>query len=969
MSNLVYEHILKINSDTSNISNINEYIEINPKIVLNETLATLQKLHENDISDPNNITKFIIINNQRLSLFLKYFSINIVISSLYDNLLSKDFKNNFYMVKIPQINENNLSIDEIDIVDISIINNEIKILNNNTNNTNNSIKLFSKILIHHNNLINNDPNIKNNLYLELINIYYDFIIFYILFNIYKFVKNNNLNKKTLSDLNIIENEADIFNKLDIILSNKKDNINNIVYNPLLTPPKKETKDISNILIATFIIIVILVIFGFISLFLNNSSFNMNAIIILIILIVIVLISIIIYYINNYNVENFQSSPVIMKFPRNAFTSVDRNKIKMSSYWNGDINSYPPELFFNNNTNDAVGGSFGEPNYVNGVVKSQFTYFANYPGEYLMVNIGEQFILNQIKLWQRTNIPTRTPGIFRIYGTNDINLFNTPSFVGWDLVYNQTTKISSSNPQIYNIYSTTPYSIYCLVVNQLQGTGSTANVLNFVEWELYGTPKPVNYPLIIHNNIIEQPYNLDSDYDYFIFSSTTGTNSITFDKDYLCDIVLVGGGGGGSHNHGGGGGAGGIIVLCNAHVNAGKYNIIVGSGGYGGKTTNNINTYGLKGGDTSFDIYLTAEGGGGGGQLTINSTGNGGSGGGSDAYNPITSFRGKALIPVNKTLNGTIGTYYGFDGGDKKVNETAGAGGGGGGAGSIGSTPLELYSPANGGFGIYQSINNSKTINFKNAFNLGINANNYGEEYNGNVYFGGGGGNGNWALQETTGGSGGIGGGGKGGRTIKSTGNTGADLTGRDGLAYSGGGGGGGGDFGYHDMIASGGRGGSGIIMIRWRKTPLEQILTEPVVQQPKSIPLDASKLILQQPSYRPYTVINQSALNQQEPKQSNIIDQSYIREQNTEPEQYFTENSLTNPEPKIITKLPITQFTSIPPIDNNYFEDINRNLYDIDKKNTYHINDKSELIKIKTENLFNKIINYIKKYNDYLYNK
>ena len=80
---------------------------------------------------------------------------------------------------------------------------------------------------------------------------------------------------------------------------------------------------------------------------------------------------------------------------------------------------------------------------------------------------------------------------------------------------------------------------------------------------------------------------------------------------------------------------------------------------------------------------------------------------------------------------------------------------------------------------------------------------------GKVYFAGGGGGGSWAVS-IGGGSGGLGGGGNGGGG--SSGNTDTTQQGENGSINSGGGGGGGGDW-----TPIGGKGGSGIVIIRYRK--------------------------------------------------------------------------------------------------------------------------------------------------------
>tara|TARA_B110001450_G_scaffold203110_2_gene192528 strand:- start:1793 stop:5467 length:3675 start_codon:yes stop_codon:yes gene_type:complete len=145
-------------------------------------------------------------------------------------------------------------------------------------------------------------------------------------------------------------------------------------------------------------------------------------------------------------------------------------------------------------------------------------------------------------------------------------------------------------------------------------------------------------------------------------------NIEFKIDKYVDILMVGGGGGGGYG-GGGGGGGDVKLFKNHKMPAGKYRLLIGSGGQGGKEIDYM-SYGNNteieliegnisfnklvvaggGGGGSYDkdatrtpingiigkkIYSSGGGGGGGGQRGIGSIGNGVSGnGGSSYYNDI-----------------------------------------------------------------------------------------------------------------------------------------------------------------------------------------------------------------------------------------------------------------------------------------------------------------------------------------------
>jgi hypothetical protein len=287
--------------------------------------------------------------------------------------------------------------------------------------------------------------------------------------------------------------------------------------------------------------------------------------------------------------------------------------------------------------------------------------------------------------------------------------------------------------------------------------------------------------------------------YFVNNTTndTETHTYVFERDTICDILVVAGGGGGGMDMGGGGGGGGVIELTNFTVPAGTYTITVGKGGNGAPAggTNEqpaghpfaINA--TQGSNSSFGTY-TAIGGGYGGSSQWGSTlggqgGSGGSGGGSSGYDAANN--------INKAGAGTTG--QGFRGG---YGGQAHYSGGGGGAGEVGGGPSTAAGGAYGGKGKVSNI-------------LGT-----------SYYWGGGGGGSSYS---TSGGDGGLGGGG-GGAVGGTTGGAGyfngypggggginswAQTPGGNGAPFTGGGGGGG---AHYNSNNKGGDGGSGIVIIK-----------------------------------------------------------------------------------------------------------------------------------------------------------
>jgi hypothetical protein len=268
------------------------------------------------------------------------------------------------------------------------------------------------------------------------------------------------------------------------------------------------------------------------------------------------------------------------------------------------------------------------------------------------------------------------------------------------------------------------------------------------------------------------------------SGTTKDYTFTTTENLICDILVVGGGGSGGFNHGGGGGAGALIYSTSVSLtNNTLYTVKVGQGG-ASKTTlgagNKGNNSSITGG-TLGTIY-TAEGGGFGGGHNIPQAGSGGSGGGEGGNPDGMELSTTTVAIANNSL-------YGLNGGTSRTT-TSGSGnwlgGGGGGAGSVGQNSTNQQA-GNGGAGRTISITGSAVI-----------------------YAGGGGGS---ALHATgINGIGGSGGGGDAGRN---------GVAGTDGL---GGGGGAGGQPGLYPPLSSG-KGGSGIVIIRYRKPPSETVVT------------------------------------------------------------------------------------------------------------------------------------------------
>ena len=182
------------------------------------------------------------------------------------------------------------------------------------------------------------------------------------------------------------------------------------------------------------------------------------------------------------------------------------------------------------------------------------------------------------------------------------------------------------------------------------------------------------------------------YRTHIFSAP-GTSSMYFATPGYVECIVVGGGGGGgmyaTTNANGGGGAGGLIYISSIAIPAaGSYNVVIAAGTEraGGifQTQGGLsNALGYNGSDSSFN-GITAPGGGGGATTALGAkAGDGGSGGG--------AAQGGGTFGISTYVG--IGTPYGYRGGNGTQSWT---GAGGGGATSVGVSGAGGVAPAGDG---------------------------------------------------------------------------------------------------------------------------------------------------------------------------------------------------------------------------------------------------------------------------------
>ena len=322
-------------------------------------------------------------------------------------------------------------------------------------------------------------------------------------------------------------------------------------------------------------------------------------------------------------------------------------------------------------------------------------------------------------------------------------------------------------------------------------------------------------------------------------TANGTFTVNFSVPF--DALVIGGGGGGSF---GGGGAGRLLWATNQHFTSGTYEINIGEGGVGNEVTT---LGGRTGGPSSIgplaDPTLLAIGGGAGGgsqntggdknhtNTNIGDGSNGGSGGGgghgttaspvnngafgiatlggSDASSGYNYVNWDISNNINNavhytTSTGTGITSYGNNGGAGPTSSQTGSsnywGGSGGGAGGAATgTPSNNQTQTPGvGHSTFVNSSAAETTAFLLAAVAGTDSSNVATtgSSSGTLYIAGGGGGAYGSMD------GGDGGGGDGSESAGSSNHA------SSGRSNTGGGGGG--------ANGPGKRGGSGIVIIRYR---------------------------------------------------------------------------------------------------------------------------------------------------------
>jgi len=530
------------------------------------------------------------------------------------------------------------------------------------------------------------------------------------------------------------------------------------------------------------------------------------------------------YSNIYNIK-------YIKTPHHYFDSI------ITIQWNFTIiNPYNDNIYVQNSINRIYSNISPDFNYFNNwvyisaklsIISSNINYYKY--SLYLYINNEINYFENNLSLYF-SNV-TYEDGNFTLYNSNILEnyLKNTELNIG--ITKNELLNIYIKDIRIYNI------PLHYKDILDIKNL----NIIRYYDlhpnYDLY-------YTYVLDNENLKT--NDDEEIFYFKIASSYYDNTyyynINFNFEITCDVLIIGGGGGGGlgryiYNNdktnsyscvgGGGGGAGGL-VFCDTIKLYGDIIIKVGKGGKGSSLREKR---GDNGYDSSINIKYnsttyTAIGGGGGGSSSLydpNSEftpqktlfldnyrydsrdaapqhhigGNGGSGGGG-IYKGIST---QEQYYKNIYIAGTDGYSHEDEYQYSDINtffNKQNCGGGGGGS------SINRATEVNGGTGITNISTGKYFVDIFNITDISI-----GHHIENEVYFVGGGGSANTNNIKNTGGKGG---GGNGGYF-----NQYSNILGTNGQNNSGGGGGGS-IFDYSSSYeCKGGDGGSGIVIIRYKK--------------------------------------------------------------------------------------------------------------------------------------------------------
>jgi hypothetical protein len=210
---------------------------------------------------------------------------------------------------------------------------------------------------------------------------------------------------------------------------------------------------------------------------------------------------------------------IIQYPKISFTS------KSSS----NISNYGSNRAFDGQTTGIFIWISSSPVYTDGQYSPTGTYYLDpdYRGEYIIIDLGEETIINQMKMYGRNGADAqRHPRNYRIYGSNDQNDYNNPQNGNWEQIFEKINDtpdtVPSSYPTVDEFFDNfTTYRYYALVTNKVYSGNQYVELL---EWELFHVKIPGNDPPSLPLVLKYPPAPLPTNNHYHLsterFSTTT-----------------------------------------------------------------------------------------------------------------------------------------------------------------------------------------------------------------------------------------------------------------------------------------------------------------------------------------------------------------------------------------------------------------------------------------------------------------
>ena len=170
-------------------------------------------------------------------------------------------------------------------------------------------------------------------------------------------------------------------------------------------------------------------------------------------------------------------------------------------------------------------------YYNTLNYNSYISDSNYKGDWIIVKLPSKIILTRFRFYARYNAISRSPGLWKCYGSNDGINFTEIKDASNTITSLSISSYSTNNyyekvlPNIFDI----PYLYIGWVINKLAGGDSVAYLLNFIELQIFGKDDISN----TYSKLLQYTNNkLIIDNPSTITTLTTTSNNYSFVDNYV-----------------------------------------------------------------------------------------------------------------------------------------------------------------------------------------------------------------------------------------------------------------------------------------------------------------------------------------------------------------------------------------------------------------------------------------------------